>query len=482
MKVRVISALALWLPAAFVSAGGIAKSPAPSCTTNGQAALQAMTQGQFDQVATHFAPRLASVASAQGLRTAWMQLGASFGTFRDLGGLESRVIAGKSVLAATLTFSNGILNGLIACDANNQITEFRFVPAAVSTAESNEERSVSASAAVSAIEQLLASSQAHSRGPHEMVAAHVSESGARIVPMSVSSPFGPLPAALTLPAGTGPFPAVVLVQGSGSHDLDETVGPNKPFRDLADGLAKAGIASLRYDKRVYVYRNEVAANARLTIDDEVTIDAITALHVLAKHESIDPRRVFVIGHSEGAVLVPRILSRDRHVAGGIMLAASARPLLDVMIEQAREVLPAGDNSQANVQAIVAALSAEKALLDNADAKHPPAGRFSGAPQSWWVSMHDYHPVVVAKSLTRPLLILQGESDFQVSPGKDFGAWTRALTDKKNVTFRLYPGLSHLFMPAGKTRTVADYLAPANVDTAVIDDIASWINRQSARGG
>lgn len=481
MTVRVTKALVLMALGLLMAVPGEAKPPPPSCHTNGQAALQAMTQGNFDQVVEYFAPGLARVASPDRLRTAWTQLGASFGAFRELGGLQPRTIAGKTVLVASLTFSNGGLDGLVACDAKNQITEFRFVPAAALAVESKGERSVSASGAASAVAQLLASSQVHSRGPHEMVVAHVSRSGVRIVPMSVSSPLGPLPAALTLPAGTGPFPAVVLVQGSGSHDLDETVGPNKPFRDLAEGLAKAGIASLRYDKRVYVYRDEVAENSNLTVDDEVTVDALTALHLLAKHEAIDPRRVFVLGHSEGAVLVPRILSRDSQLAGGIMLAASARPLLDVMIEQTREVLPAGGNSQAQVQTIVDALSAEKALLAKADAKHPPTGRFSGAPQSWWVSMHKYHQVAVAKSLARPLLILQGESDFQVSPSKDFGAWKRALANNANMTFRLYPGLSHLFMPAGKTRTVADYLDPANVDAAVVTDIASWINRQSANG-
>ena len=107
----------------------------------------------------------------------------------------------------------------------------------------------------------------------------------RVQPLAVTSPLGPLPGVLTLPEGKGPFPAVVLVGGSGAHDRDETIGPNKPFRDLAVGLARHGIASLRYDKRTYAYGVQMAGKA-ITVDDEVTDDALTASHVLGKQVQI----------------------------------------------------------------------------------------------------------------------------------------------------------------------------------------------------
>src|SRR6185437_11029464 len=97
--------------------------------------------------------------------------------------------------------------------------------------------------------------------------------------LSVSSAAGPLPGTLTVPAGDGPFPAVLLIAGSGPNDRDETIGPNKPFADLARALAMHGIASLRYDKRTFVY----GKNSRVgNVDDEVTDDALAALQTLAK--------------------------------------------------------------------------------------------------------------------------------------------------------------------------------------------------------
>jgi alpha-beta hydrolase superfamily lysophospholipase len=108
--------------------------------------------------------------------------------------------------------------------------------------------------------------------------------------------------------------------------------------------------------------------------------------------------------------------------------------------------------------------------------------FGNAPQGYWLSLHDYRQVDVAKGLAMPMLILQGGADFQVSPALDFAHWKQALAGRPQTAFHLYPGLSHLFMPAGKTGTVADYAAPGHVDARVIGDIAAWIEAQPARGG
>ena len=133
-----------------------------------------------------------------------------------------------------------------------------------------------------------------------------------------------LPGTLTLPVGKGPFPAVVLVHGSGPNDRDETIGPNKPFRDLAWGLATQGVAALRYDKRSKVHAGKMAALESMTVDDEVIADAVAAVRLLRQTDEVDPDRVFVIGHSLGGHLAPRVAAEADGVAGVVILSG-ARP-------------------------------------------------------------------------------------------------------------------------------------------------------------
>ncbi|MEO1273758.1 MAG: alpha/beta fold hydrolase, partial [Myxococcota bacterium] len=143
-----------------------------------------------------------------------------------------------------------------------------------------------------------------------------------------------LPGTLSLPVGDGSWPGVVLVHGSGAHDRDETIGPNKPFKDIAWALASQGIAVLRYDKRNHALPQEVAARPPFTIADEVLDDAAAALAWMAQQPHIDPRRLVVLGHSHGAGLLFRIVAQaSTPVAGAIALAAPGRPLEEMMVAQ-----------------------------------------------------------------------------------------------------------------------------------------------------
>lgn len=144
----------------------------------------------------------------------------------------------------------------------------------------------------------------------------------------------PLPATLTLPTGAGPFPVVVLVHGSGPNDRDETIGPNKPFQDLAQGLASQGIAVLRYDKRTRVYPSKLASFPKLTVKEETIDDALAAVALLRQTEQVDQKKIFVLGHSLGGMLVPRIGVADQGtIAGFIVFAGATRPLEDEWVRQ-----------------------------------------------------------------------------------------------------------------------------------------------------
>jgi len=425
----------------------VVAQPAAACLAHGQAALEAWTQGHFDQAGKDFAPVMAGKLTPGMLRQVWGQLQSQAGSFKSLGALAPRSLGGQDVLVAMLTFSNAPLAAIIHCDAQARIDGFRVVPA-------------------SSVEPVAAT-----REPA------IPDTVSRALP--VPSPLGPLPGTLTLPEGKGPFPAVLLVAGSGPHDEDETIGPNKPFRDLAAGLAKAGVATLRYDKRSWAHATRINAQT-FTVDDEVTDDALAAAHLLEQQPGIDPRRVFVLGHSLGAMMAPRIGQRDPRLAGLILLAAPARPLLEISAQQVREQGQRSHETAAQIAASEQAIVAEQKLLAAADPRHPPVGPFGGMPQRYWLSLHEVHQVEVAKKSSMPMLILQGSGDFQVSPTLDFARWKQALAGRPQTDFHLYPGLSHLFMPAGKSGTMADYMVPDHVDSRVITDIATWVKVQPAR--
>ena len=428
-----------------------------ACMARAKASAKALFRGDFQSAGKDFAPAIARQFPPAKIKQAWDSVQASAGDYQQHGKAERGSIDGQPVVVIPVTFSRAPWDVVYACDKQNRITTARLMPAA----------------------QLDAAAAAKRRAARGRIPVkpRTLADGARVEPFSVPSPYGPLRGALTLPAGKGPFPAVVMVDGSGPNDLDEAEGGSKPFRDLADGLAAAGIASLRYDKRQTDYPFAMAADQHLTVDEEETDDALTAARLLTKQKRVDPHRVFVLGHSEGAMLAPRIGQRDPGLAGIIMLAAPARKLLAVIREQTREQGQRLGLPKGQTQASEKVLVAEQKLLDKADPKHSPEGSFGGAPQSWWLSLHDYDQVATAKTLSMPILILQGGGDFQVSPKNDFDAWKRALAGRPNVTFHLYPGLSHLFTLAGKTLTTADYAKPEHVDPVVIQDIANWIKAQ-----
>jgi dienelactone hydrolase len=251
-----------------------------------------------------------------------------------------------------------------------------------------------------------------------------------------------LPATLTLPEGAGPFPVVVLVHGSGPHDRDETVGANAPFRDLAEGLAARGVATLRYVKRTRQYPERTPA----TVDEEVVQDALNAIALVRKQGRIDPNGVFVLGHSMGGYLAPRIAAADPGLRGIILLAANARPILELARQQL-EYLGAPPETLEKLRA--------------------------AAPASYWAELEKYDPVAAAEKLAIPMLILQGERDYQVTM-QDFALWKAALGARKNVTLKSYPKLNHLFLEGEGKSLPSEYAKPGHIPAYVLDDIASFV--------
>ncbi|UHA76084.1 alpha/beta fold hydrolase [Paenibacillus sp. 481] len=296
-----------------------------------------------------------------------------------------------------------------------------------------------------------------------------------------------LPGTLTLPTTKveGGYPVVVLVHGSGMHDQDSTIGANKPFRDLAVGLAKQGVASIRYNKRNLEYPHQIAGIPKLTVKQESIDDALLAVAGAQQDKRLNSKRVFVLGHSQGGMIMPRIIEQDKDkaIAGAILAAAPSGALEDIALRQFEDHL-ARSKSEGRPAEVIArqemmVASAKKliAILDDKQysADNYPAD-FPLPPASWWFDIANNDGPERAKNQQVPLFIFNGENDFQVDL-KQYEGWKKGLASRKDVTFKQYPKLNHVFASYDKPSTTDEYMLPGNVPLQLSEDIGAWIKVQ-----
>lgn len=285
-----------------------------------------------------------------------------------------------------------------------------------------------------------------------------------------------LPATLTVPRSAGPYPAVVLVHGSGPEDRDETVGGTKVFKDLAWGLATRGIVVLRYEKRTRAHAATMAAVARtITVKEETIDDAIAAVDLLRHTAGVDPHRIVVVGHSLGATLAPRIAETDPAITGIVIMAGITRPLADVILAQTRYLDSIGGSTGPNAERRIHELAEQVARVhDPALSPDTPADSLPlSVPAAYWLDLRA-HPVSdAARRLRCPVLVLQGGRDYQVT-ADDYAGWRAALAGNDAARFHWYPALNHLFVAGTGPSTPAEYARPGHVDAPVIDDLSAWL--------
>ena len=281
---------------------------------------------------------------------------------------------------------------------------------------------------------------------------------------------------LTTPVQGTSFPCVILVQGSGPQDRDETIGPNAPFRDIAWGLAQQGIASIRYDKRTKTYADHIGEN--ITPKEETIDDVIHAVDYAKGIEKINSNDIFILGHGFGGYLMPKIAELTPDAAGYIIMGASPSPLEDLMVRQ-YEYLTSLDNTITNEEAefMSQAKVAWNRIKQLTPESQESSSQLMGISRDYWLFLKDYLPAESLKGIEKPVLILQGEADYEVNM-TEFDQWKIALSDKRNVTLKAYPGLNHLFIMGNGSKSPEEYKISGKVSQEVIDDLANFVQVNS----
>ncbi len=265
---------------------------------------------------------------------------------------------------------------------------------------------------------------------------------------------------LTIPsAAARPLPRFVFVHGSGCIDRDETIGPNKIFAQLANRLSNDGYAVLRYDKRscgksggAFATRNRLIADARAVIA------------YLRAQPGIDPRRIFVFGHSEGGELAPSIAIADGRLAGIVLLAPPALGLDQIIMQQ-------------TLRTATAANRATIERKEHAELDAIASGKKAGSYNDWLRSSFGIDPAALIAKVPCPILILQGGKDIQVLAGDTPRLVNAARAANRRVTLVMLPNDDHLFieLAPGATSSGGEYFTPAYLDPALFTAIESWLN-------
>ncbi|GAB3358039.1 alpha/beta hydrolase [Lysobacter tyrosinilyticus] len=437
MLQRLLPVICLFLATTSVamaqSKGPTAKDP----TAIASQLLDDLDAGRYEAAANGFTEQMRTAVPAEKLKQVWESLPAQAGAAKGRGEAVAQPQGLMTLVVIPLHYANLELVAKVAIDTSGQIAGFLIQPA-----------------------------------PPPPAAAAPADAPYIEREVAVGNDGHSLPGTLALPKGAGPFPAVVLVHGSGPQDRDETIGPNRPFLDLARGLAAEGIAVLRYEKRTKARPGDYVDNP-LTVDTETTQDAVAAVALLRTLKEVDGKRIYILGHSQGGMMAPRIAQRA-NATGVILLAAPSRPLLDILIEQNRRLAAMSGDVSAEEAAMIDKL-AQQVTRIRAGAEVPPQDTPMGLPAAYWRSIDTVNPVAEAKAIHQPLLLLQGARDIQVVD-TDWQRWQAALGKESRATFKHYPALNHLAIAGEGPGTLAEYQTPGHVDARVIDDVAVWIRK------
>lgn len=400
-----------------------------------------LNEGKFADAQNYFAPALKEKLKTEDLQKLWTDMTSNLGAFELADPVKSKTEGEYFTMTVEAKFARATQSFLMAFDKEEKMVGFFLQP--------------------------------KSNAPVYLNPAYANPALYTEQSLSVNTPGHELAAVLTVPTGATNFPIVVLVHGSGPSDMDETVGPNKPFKDLAAGLAAKGIASIRYVKRTLIYAGEFTGG--FTVKEETIDDAVAALKLASQTPGIDKKQIYIFGHSLGGMLAPRIANAVPEVKGLILAAAPARKLVDLLMEQNQYLFDQAKDTttQGKAQLEFALKELEKGRMTQLGAMKADSVVL-GLPASYWIDLNQYNQVEAAQKLNKRILVIQGEQDFQVSMN-DFALWQQALVQKKTATLKSYVDLNHLLSSQVEKGDMRQYQLASSVSETLINDIVSWIN-------
>jgi pimeloyl-ACP methyl ester carboxylesterase len=320
-----------------------------------------------------------------------------------------------------------------------------------------------------------------------------------------------LAATLTLPRGAGPFPAVLLITGSGPQDRDESICGHKPFLVLADYMTRRGVAVLRADDRGV---GQSTGNFATATSADFAEDARAGIEYLKQRKDVNPRQIGLMGHSEGGLIAPMLAAKSKDIAYIIMLAGQGLTGEEVLYRQGQQILKAQGASaqelenQRDLQSrLFALLKTEKdpevlkravrTIIDEAVAKLPDEKKKETAAHKagvqaqiqmmkspWLRYFIAYDPRPALREVRCPVLALVGSKDLQVEPESNLRAIEQALQKGGNKDFMVkqMPGLNHLFQTC-TTGSLDEYAKiEETMAPAVLELIADWIAKRTSTGG
>ncbi len=405
------------------------------------AVVTALVEGDFETIVDQFDDTMRAAVDEATLEGGLNTLVAQLGAVTGVGEIAADVASASA--AAQILHENGISQLMLAFNAEGEISGLYIAPVSVVTAE---ERELPEGVTAEAV-KLFEGTERELTG--ELLRPENAD---------VNTPY------------------VVFAQGSGPSDMDETIGANKPLRDLAYDLAALGVGSLRFDKITYAHPEWPVE----TVDQEYLEPVAEALRVL--REQTDAACVMLIGHSEGGMLTPYLVQACGF-DGGISIAGTPQQLWEISYAQNLAVIEAMPEEQQEALRAQVEQEREKALsLADLSEEEAASVTVFGMPGTYLAHMARMDQAQIALDSGKPFLFIWGEADFQVSR-EAFEAWQQRLGDDARFTYKTYPGLNHLMMPAGENDSIlqaqAAYQEPKQVDPQVAKDIADWIAANKA---